>query len=188
MTTTATPNRVEHQLTDKGYVPVYTTAVVEQPWSAYSSTDHQVWETLFKRQREVLVGRASDEFLRTQEAMGMSPDRIPKFTGATTVGDSMIYDDGSNVGIGAAPTDGYRLSIQTKATNFADGIQIHHLTDGEKWQIGVLGPGTTNPGALSIQNNPTGGNRLAISTDGKIGICTVTPTEAVTYCRLMPLE
>ena len=28
-----TPRRVEHQQTDKGYVPVYTTAVVEQPWA-----------------------------------------------------------------------------------------------------------------------------------------------------------
>lgn len=74
-----TPNRIEHQLTDKGYVPVYTTAVVEQPWASYSASDHEVWATLFKRQREVLVGRASDEFLRTQEAMGMTPDRIPKF-------------------------------------------------------------------------------------------------------------
>ena len=32
----ATPQRVEHQLTDKGYVPVYTTAVVEQPCLAAS--------------------------------------------------------------------------------------------------------------------------------------------------------
>ncbi|KFN50706.1 phenylalanine 4-monooxygenase [Arenimonas composti] len=73
------PRRVEHQMTDKGYVPVYTTAVVEQPWSRYSATDHEVWATLFRRQRDVLVGRASDEFLASQEAMGMSPDRIPKF-------------------------------------------------------------------------------------------------------------
>jgi phenylalanine-4-hydroxylase len=73
------PRRVERQMTDKGYVPVYTTAVVEQPWSRYSESDHQVWATLFRRQREVLVGRASDEFLASQEAMGMSPDRIPKF-------------------------------------------------------------------------------------------------------------
>ena len=77
--TTATPNRIEHQMTDKGYVPVYTTAVVDQPWSSYSATDHEVWETLFARQQQVLVGRASDEFLRNQRAMGMSPDRIPKF-------------------------------------------------------------------------------------------------------------
>ena len=77
--TAATPNRVEHQLTDKGYVPVYTTAVVEQPWSSYTSDDHGVWATLFERQQQVLVGRASDEFLRNQRAMGMTPDRIPKF-------------------------------------------------------------------------------------------------------------
>jgi phenylalanine-4-hydroxylase len=76
---TASPNRIEHQLTDKGYVPVYTTAVVDQPWSNYTETDHQVWATLFERQQQVLVGRASDEFLRNQRTMGMSPDRIPKF-------------------------------------------------------------------------------------------------------------
>ena len=74
-----TPRRVEHQLTDKGYVPVYTTSVIEQPWSAYSSTDHAVWAQLFERQQEILVGRASSEFLRNQGAMGMTPDRIPKF-------------------------------------------------------------------------------------------------------------
>ena len=73
------PSRVEHQLTDKGYVPVYTTAVVEQPWASYTATDHEVWATLFRRQREILIGRASDEFLRTQAAMGMSPQQIPKF-------------------------------------------------------------------------------------------------------------
>ncbi|GAB2499511.1 phenylalanine 4-monooxygenase [Arenimonas alkanexedens] len=73
------PSRVEHQLTDKGYVPVYTTAVVEQPWSSYTSTDHEVWATLFERQQQVLVGRASDEFLRQQRLMGMSRDHIPKF-------------------------------------------------------------------------------------------------------------
>jgi phenylalanine-4-hydroxylase len=75
----AVPQRVEHQMTDKGYVPVYTTAVVEQPWDQYTATDHQVWATLFERQQKILVGRASDEFLRTQQAMGMSAQRIPKF-------------------------------------------------------------------------------------------------------------
>jgi len=76
---TSPPKRVEHQQTDKGYVPVYTTDVVEQPWASYSATDHEVWATLFKRQREILRGRASDAFLVAQDAMGMSPDAIPKF-------------------------------------------------------------------------------------------------------------
>ncbi|MGN6151957.1 MAG: phenylalanine 4-monooxygenase [Lysobacteraceae bacterium] len=77
--TPAAPQRVEHQMTDKGYVPVYTTAVVEQPWDDYSETDHRVWATLFERQQALLQGRASEEFLRSQRAMGMTADRIPKF-------------------------------------------------------------------------------------------------------------
>ena len=79
------PRRVEHQMTDKGYVPVYTTAVVEQPWSDYTATDHGVWATLFERQQKILVGRAGDEFLHQQRAMGMTPDRIPKFDELNTV-------------------------------------------------------------------------------------------------------
>ena len=73
------PQRLEHQITDKGYVPVYATGVVEQPWSGYSSTDHEVWATLFARQRELLLGRASSAFLQAQDAMGMSAHEIPKF-------------------------------------------------------------------------------------------------------------
>lgn len=74
-----TPRRVEHQMTDKGYVPVYTTAVVEQPWASYSPEDHQTWATLFKRQQEILRERACPEFLENQAAMGMSDSQIPKF-------------------------------------------------------------------------------------------------------------
>nr|WP_295376746.1 phenylalanine 4-monooxygenase [Pseudoxanthomonas sp.] len=73
------PRRVEHQQTDKGYVPVYTTAVVEQP-ADYPAADHDTWGKLYERQRELLVGRACDEFLQAQDAMGMSPDRIPRFS------------------------------------------------------------------------------------------------------------
>jgi phenylalanine-4-hydroxylase len=74
-----TARRVEHQQTDKGYVPVYTTDVVEQPWSSYSKTDHETWATLFRRQRELLVGRAAQEFLDNQERLGMSAEAIPRF-------------------------------------------------------------------------------------------------------------
>jgi len=74
------PRRVENLQTDKGKVPVYATGVIEQPWDEYSATDHDVWRRLYQRQREVLVGRACDEFLQAQDAMGMTPDRIPKFS------------------------------------------------------------------------------------------------------------
>ena len=74
-----TPRRVEHQQTDKGYVPVYTTAVIEQPWDGYSADDHATWSTLYRRQRELLVGRACREFLDAQDEMGMSEHMIPRF-------------------------------------------------------------------------------------------------------------
>lgn len=75
----STPRRVENLHTDKGKVPVYATGVVAQPWDDYSPTDHAVWRQLYERQRALLVGRACDEFLQAQDAMGMTPDRIPKF-------------------------------------------------------------------------------------------------------------
>lgn len=76
----SSPQRLEHQMTDKGFVPVYTTAVVEQPWDSYSAIDHAVWGDLFRRQREILVDRACDEFLAAQDAMGMGESTIPKFS------------------------------------------------------------------------------------------------------------
>jgi len=74
------PRRVEHQQTDKGYVPVYTTAVVEQRWDSYAAADHDTWARLFRRQREILQGRACRETIENQERFGMSADAIPRFT------------------------------------------------------------------------------------------------------------
>lgn len=79
------PRRVENLHTDKGKIPVYATGVVEQPWDAYSAADHEVWRRLYERQRRILVGRACDEFLAAQDAMGMTPARIPKFSDMNAV-------------------------------------------------------------------------------------------------------
>ena len=71
--------RVEHQQTDKGYVPVYTTDVIAQPWDSYSADDHATWGTLYRRQRDLLTDRACQEFLAAQDAMGMGERHIPRF-------------------------------------------------------------------------------------------------------------
>src|SRR6478672_561834 len=80
MNTNQAPRRVENVQTDRGSLPVYATGTVEQPWDSYTENDHDVWRQLYKRQREILPGRASDAFLRAQDTMGMTPDRIPKFS------------------------------------------------------------------------------------------------------------
>jgi phenylalanine-4-hydroxylase len=75
----AQAQRLEHQHSDRGVIPVYATGTVEQPWSEYSAVDHEVWAMLFARQREILPGRASRPFLEAQDGMGMTPLQIPKF-------------------------------------------------------------------------------------------------------------
>ena len=71
--------RLEHQVTDKGFVPIYATGVVDQPWDSYTDTDHHVWKTLYARQRELLQGRACDEFIEALNAMQMHSEKIPRF-------------------------------------------------------------------------------------------------------------
>lgn len=72
--------RLEHQLTDKGLVPIYATGVVEQPWADYDATDHAVWAQLHARQHDLLAGRACDAFLAGLEALRMPHDAIPRFS------------------------------------------------------------------------------------------------------------
>ena len=79
------PARLENIVTDLGKVPVYATGVVEQPWEDYSAVDHDVWRQLYQRQRRILVGRACDEFIAAQDAMGMTPDHIPRFADLNAV-------------------------------------------------------------------------------------------------------
>ncbi len=79
------PRKVEHQQTDRGYVPVYATGVVEQPWASYSKADHEVWDTLFRRQRELLPGRACNEFMQGVERFGLGNGGIPKFSEVNAV-------------------------------------------------------------------------------------------------------
>ncbi len=85
MSSQSQPRRVENLHTDKGKVPVYATGIVAQPWDDYSADDHATWATLYARQRELLVGRASSEFLRAQDAMGMTPDHIPRYADLNAV-------------------------------------------------------------------------------------------------------
>ena len=75
-----TPRKVEHRQTDLGYVPVYATGVVAQPWADYTPGEHEVWDPLFARQRALLPGRACREFLDGVERFGLGAGGIPKFS------------------------------------------------------------------------------------------------------------
>lgn len=52
---------------------------IDQGWDDYTDEQHEVWSTLYKRQLEVLPGRAIDTFMDSLNTLGISQDGIPKF-------------------------------------------------------------------------------------------------------------
>ncbi len=91
---------------------------------------------------------------------------ISKFTGSTTLGNSQIYDDGSNVGIGTTTMYG-KLSISSGNSN---GIRID--TNGGGYSALNIG-GT---GALTVDAPGITGGRFQITDSGNVGIGTPSPS------------
>lgn len=52
---------------------------IDQGWGNYTSTEHETWDLLYKRQIDVLPGRAADEFLNGLDALDLSRGGIPDF-------------------------------------------------------------------------------------------------------------
>src|SRR3989344_2830577 len=49
---------------------------IDQGWATYTQAEHDVWITLYERQRDLLPGRACDPFLGPRRA-GPAPYRDP---------------------------------------------------------------------------------------------------------------
>ena len=50
---------------------------IDQNWQAYTAEEHAVWDTLFKRQIDVLPGRAANEFIDGLDALDLGRGGIP---------------------------------------------------------------------------------------------------------------
>jgi len=59
-----------------GTRPDYT---IEQDWDAYTPEEHAIWRTLFRRQEEILQGRAVPELVEAMRALEMTAAGIPRF-------------------------------------------------------------------------------------------------------------
>jgi phenylalanine-4-hydroxylase len=53
--------------------------VVDQGWAGYDAAEHQVWVTLYERQKDLLPGRACDAYLRGLDALDLHRGGIPDF-------------------------------------------------------------------------------------------------------------
>jgi phenylalanine-4-hydroxylase len=85
MISTAPLGRVQYQQSDRGEVPVYATGVVQQDWDSYTAQDHEVWRTLYRRQRDLLPGLACEEFLKGLQDLNIGPQQIPRFSAVNAV-------------------------------------------------------------------------------------------------------
>ncbi|MEZ5938530.1 MAG: phenylalanine 4-monooxygenase [Hyphomonadaceae bacterium] len=67
-------DRAKNRYRDAPRAADYTIA---QNWSSYSPEEHDRWDRLFRRQRDVLPGRACDAFLAAMGQLELSPSGIP---------------------------------------------------------------------------------------------------------------
>lgn len=109
---------------------------------------------------------------------------VAKFTGATAVGNSQIFDNGTNVGIGnAAPASDlhvYNAGSFDASILLANGGNGGTISDGLRIRI--------NGANATLQNNESGYLRLATATgannmvllnNGNVGIGTLTPANVL---------
>lgn len=52
---------------------------IDQKWERYSTEEHSIWTTLYKRQMKILQGRAAPEHFRGLELLNLNEGGIPDF-------------------------------------------------------------------------------------------------------------
>lgn len=57
----------------------YRPYVIDQGWESYSPEDHGTWAILYNRQKEILHGRACDEFMENMDHLKIGDQQIPNF-------------------------------------------------------------------------------------------------------------
>jgi len=78
---------------------------------------------------------------------------VAKWTGATAVGNSVMYDDGTNVGIGTASPSG---KLMVDAGSIPSGTNALYITGA------LANPGTTTETGMRIEFNSTGSSNSKI--------------------------
>jgi len=127
-------------------------------WRVNGETYPYVFPTADGTNGQVLTTNGSGTLSWTTVSAGASAsgttNYIAKFTGASTLGNSLVYDDGSNVGIGTTSSLG-RLDVV--------GANVYEPIRGITNSASNLESGSNNALGLSVNNsNTTAGNGIAI--------------------------
>jgi hypothetical protein len=99
---------------------------------------------------------------------------VPKFTGATTLGDSLIYDNGTNVGIGTTnPLQKLHVFGPIASGNTTEGVMLTSAAGVGR----VLGVDAGFNGWNDLDIRATSATQLYLNTSGNVGIGINTLTE-----------
>lgn len=124
------------------------------------------------------------------QAGSLTAGHIPKATGINTLGNSLIYDNGTNVGIGTTSYSGYKLDVNgtgrfggsltasgilSTSTNYfynANELRLYN-SNNTNWGV-IKGSSSTSLGDISILGGS--GNGIFVASGGNVGIGTTAPT------------
>lgn len=103
----------------------------------------------------------------------LTTNYLPKATGATTLGNSLIYDNGTNVGIGTtSPSKSLHVIGSSLNSLSGQSIEINPF-----WDSGYGAIGTTSNHHLALVTNSS--EKIRITSGGNVGIGTSNPTSQV---------
>jgi hypothetical protein len=110
---------------------------------------------------------------------------VPRFTSASTIGDSLIFDNGTNIGIGNT-TPSTKLDVNGGIRGYGAGntgritstdISVGGASITINPQLGTGIPGIETGGAFPIAFNTNSSERMRITSAGDLGINIATPSQ-----------
>jgi hypothetical protein len=123
---------------------------------------------------------------------------IPKFTSSTAIGNSQIFDNGTNIGIGTASpankldvfatnrtalnTEGSGVNVNYSGSNIGEFATIGFSwpssigNNSTQWGMGMVGTNFVS-GTAALNFFTNGSERMRITSGGNVGIGTASPSE-----------